>query len=84
MKTVEQGAMNCPMIKMKGPLMMSNNFEPAFATKHILKDLKYLEVEAEKHHYGIKSNVVELYSHSNKTFSDKDLSAIYRMLELGK
>ncbi len=84
LKTVEQGAMNCPMIKMKGPAMMQNNFEPAFATKHILKDLKYLEQEAEKHNYGIKSNVIELYSQSNKSFSDKDLSAVYRMLELGK
>ncbi len=84
LKTALQGAMSCPMIKMKGPLMMQNNFEPAFATKHILKDLKYLEQEAEKQGYGIKSNVVELYTQANKSFSDKDLSAIYRMLELGK
>ncbi len=84
LKTVELGAMNCPMVKMKGPSMMQGNFEPAFATKHILKDLKYLEQEAEKNNYNIKSNVIELYNHSNKTFGEKDLSAIYRMLELGK
>jgi len=84
-ETIGQGAMNCPMVKMKAPLMMANTYEPAaFATKHILKDLKYLEKEADKHHYGIKSNIVELYTHCNKMFSDKDLSAIYRMLELGK
>ena len=84
LKTVEQGAMSCPMISMKGHLMMQNSFEPAFATKHILKDLKYLDEEASKQGYGIKSNVIELYTQSNKSFSEKDLSAIYRMLELGK
>jgi 3-hydroxyisobutyrate dehydrogenase-like beta-hydroxyacid dehydrogenase len=84
LKTVELGAMNCPMVRMKGPSMMQGNFEPAFSTKFILKDLRYLEKEAEKIQHPIQSNVIELYAHSNKTFQDKDLSAIYRMLELGK
>jgi 3-hydroxyisobutyrate dehydrogenase-like beta-hydroxyacid dehydrogenase len=79
LRTIEQGVLNCPMVRMKGKGIMENNFEPAFATKYILKDLRYLEKEAQKTGYSIRSNVVELYGQSDRKYSDKDLSVIYRL-----
>nr|WP_319394465.1 NAD(P)-dependent oxidoreductase [uncultured Desulfobacter sp.] len=37
---IDQGAITCPMFKLKGPLMIEENFSPAFPLKHMQKDMR--------------------------------------------
>ena len=37
---IGQGAITCPMFQIKGPLMMEENFAPAFPLKHMQKDMR--------------------------------------------
>ncbi len=80
LKTVEEGALNCGLFRIKGKNMVEGDFEPAFATKYILKDLRYLKQAAAEAGQSIKSNIIELYDQSDKRNHELDLSAVYKLL----
>lgn len=81
MKTVSGGPLGCGFFNIKSDNLLNKNFEPSFPTKHMLKDLKYLEQELKTKDYKVKSNLIDLFEKTNKEFSEEDLSAIYKILK---
>lgn len=80
-KTVEEGPLGCGFFKLKKHNVVNKHFEPAFMTKHMLKDLKFLEEVLHDKNKKIHSNIVELFEKTNEAFPDQDLTAIYKLLE---
>ncbi len=80
LQAIESGPLMAPYFKTKVPNILSNDFPPAFMTKYMLKDLKYLEQAVRKNGQEIKTNIIELFEEANKKYPNEDLSSIYKTL----
>jgi 3-hydroxyisobutyrate dehydrogenase len=79
MNIINNGAMSNGYAKIKGDLIINNNYKPAFALKWIVKDLGLARSE------GWKTPLAELayqsFQEAKSNFGDEDLIAIRKALE---
>ena len=80
---LDNGAMASPMVKLKGPLMASSNYSPAFPLKYALKDMKFalgLE-EASKLPMTASKAATAAFDQANQNIelSESDFCAIMEM-----
>jgi 3-hydroxyisobutyrate dehydrogenase len=79
MNIMNNGAMGNPFAKIKGEVIIHNNYKPAFMLKHMVKDLQLARSE------GWKTPMAELafqsFQKAQPQFGDEDLIAIRKYLE---
>lgn len=79
-----QGAINSPMFKLKGPLMIQENFTVALPLKHMQKDLRLALLLGDAHHQPLPtiSAANNAYIAAKKNgLSDEDFSAMIKAIE---
>lgn len=81
---IAEGAINNPMFQLKGPLMVNENFAPAFPLKHMQKDMGLaLQMGKEKNQpLGTASIANDQYLNAlNKGMGDEDFSAVAKVIK---
>ncbi len=64
--------------KIKGEAILANNFEPAFALKHIVKDLQLAKQEGS--HTPLANVVQNTFQQAESAFGEEDIIAIIKHL----
>jgi 3-hydroxyisobutyrate dehydrogenase-like beta-hydroxyacid dehydrogenase len=84
-ETIENSsALNCGYFKMKKNNILSNNFEPAFSVKNILKDIGYMLKAAKEKRIQLPMTETSynIFDKANKAgLSNEDLSAVLKILK---
>lgn len=78
MAILNSGALANIFGKMKGEAILENNYKPAFAVKHIAKDLRL--ARAEGWHTPLAENAWQSYQQAEGKFGEEDMIAIYKQL----
>jgi 3-hydroxyisobutyrate dehydrogenase-like beta-hydroxyacid dehydrogenase len=81
---IAQGAINSPMLQLKGPLMAGDNFTPAFPLKHMQKDMRLaLQLgDSLSQPLDTSSAANNAYIRARKNgLSDEDFSAVLKVIE---
>lgn len=81
LSVLQQGAIDNPMFRLKGPLMTDGNFSPAFPLKHMQKDLRLAALMGDTLHQPLSTAAAANNSFIRaleKGFGDDDFSAILK------
>jgi len=73
---INNSALASPFVKIKGDAIIANNFTPAFALKHIVKDLGLAANEGMTSPLG--SMAYNTYKEASEQLADEDIIAIYK------
>lgn len=73
---INNSALASPFIKIKGDAIIANNFNPAFALKHIVKDLGLAANEGMASPLG--STAYNTYKEASAQLAEEDIIAIYK------
>ena len=73
---INNSALASPFVKIKGDAIIANNFTPAFALKHIVKDLGLATDEGMTTPLGITA--YNSYKEASAQFAEEDIIAIYK------
>ena len=73
---INDSALASPFVKIKGDAIIANNFTPAFALKHIVKDLGLAADEGMATPLGITA--YNSYKEASSQFAEEDIIAIYK------
>ena len=79
---ISHSAMGNVYMKIKGEAIFQNNYQAAFALKHIAKDLRLAKQSGLKSPLG--ETVLKTFQDAEREFGDEDIIAVIKMLERGK
>uniref|UniRef100_A0A7S2XW24 6-phosphogluconate dehydrogenase NADP-binding domain-containing protein n=1 Tax=Fibrocapsa japonica TaxID=94617 RepID=A0A7S2XW24_9STRA len=86
LEVLDLGAMSSPIIRGKGPNMLSGNHSPAFPLKHQQKDMRFAVALGDE--LGLSLPVAaasnENFKRARPEFGDNDFSAVYEVLKKKK
>lgn len=80
---LDQGAIANPMFRLKGPMMIENNFSTAFPLKHMQKDMRlalHLGDEKGQALYAAGAANFSYIKARSKGFEDEDFSAVLKAI----